>query len=109
MAVPKKISKGNLQRLKFIEKSADSLDVSAKERQDIVFNKLKRMIQSLDINEDGTIKQTASNINAVQKFTKIRNLVVDKQYKKAVKSYLGKFNKVKDQTDNYFKNLPDNA
>lgn len=110
MSLPKKIRDKSLKRLKFIEMSADSFNTNASETQKPVFNKLRRMIMTrLDIDDNGRIKQTAKNLKEVQRFRTIRNEVLSDSYKKEVAIFINKFDAVKEQTDNYYKALPENA
>lgn len=106
---PKQIRKDNLKRLKFIEEQADSFVSDVASTQQTVLSNLKKMIASLDVNENGNIKRTKRNINEVQKMRKINRLVITDNYKKEVGDYINKFDKVKESSDQYFKKLPENA
>jgi len=109
MAVPKAIVNRNRKRLKFIEDSADSFQSNIPDRQKTALKRIINLIASLDIDEDGRIKATVANQNAVQRVTSIRNDIITKSYVNDVNTFLDKFDKTKEQTDSYYINLPENA
>lgn len=109
MAVPEKIRDNNINRLKFIEEQADSFDGSVEDIQDTMFKRVMSFLNKLDTDDDGNIKPTVSNLQLVNNLSRLRGIVITDSYRKAVESYLKKFDQVKDKTDGYFKSLPENG
>ncbi len=100
MALPKKMETLLMKRLTLMDDAVDSIDVKDIELE--VFKNIKRwLIKELDFDKDGNIKRTAKNLKTVQRVKLLRNIVVNDNYKAKIGEFIGKFNTVKDLSDDY--------
>ncbi len=108
MAVPRAIRDKNIERIKFVEDSADSFDARVDEIDNTIFRNIVQIINSLDT-KNGKIKQTSANIKKTLRSRTLKNAILTPAYIKSVNAFVGKFNQVREKNDAYFKSLPDNA
>lgn len=88
-----------LDRLSFIDESVDEVE-AVTSIQDEVFKKLSMMlVKELDLDEEGNILKTRKNQKAAQKFTKIRSIILSKEYRSQIGKFLSSFDKVKKMSD----------
>lgn len=99
MAVDKKNEDLVLERLSFMDDEIDKMDTLSGVQEE-VFESLKILVfKELDVDKDGNIKRTRKNQKAAQKFSKIRNVVLNQEYKQKVSGFIGAFGIVKDMSD----------
>lgn len=89
-----------------IDNSTNSFNDSIPELQQQMADEMAMLIKDLEINKDGTIKNSIVNLKLLNKLkTKIESVILSDKYISNVDEYLGAFDKVVSIQNDYFKSI----
>lgn len=76
-----------------MDKAIDGLNVE--DLENVMFNELRNfLIKNIDTTKDGKIKPTIKNLREVHKAAKIKEVLLNDDYKKQVDSFISTFDSI---------------